>query len=110
MSNQHLGILHALSNCVSAIFNHSHSPSEDDWGDPKGEPTKRGPSLTEADRGRKMLNYALSGCMIMEVDWGGNRRIISWKEQTKHTYTSIGPMLMESHWGGKFKLSYTSCG
>ena len=36
-SNQHLGILHAFSKCVREIFNHEFSPSEVDWGDPKGE-------------------------------------------------------------------------
>ena len=35
-SNQHMGILHALSNCVRETFNHGLSPSEVDWGDPKG--------------------------------------------------------------------------
>ena len=40
------------------MFNHGLSPPEVDWGDPKREPTKHGP------------NYTLSGCMLMEVDWG----------------------------------------
>ena len=57
-SNQHMDILHAFSNCVREMFNHGLSPPEVDWGDPKREPTKHGP------------NYTLSGCMLMEVDWG----------------------------------------
>ena len=58
--NQHLVILHVFSNCVRPTFSHGLSPSEVDWGDPKGEPTKHGP------------NYTSSGCMLMEVDWEGN--------------------------------------
>ena len=58
-STQHMGILHAFSNCVRETFNRGLSPSEVEWGDPKGEPTKHGP------------NYTSSGCMLMEVDWGG---------------------------------------
>ena len=46
----------------------------------------------------------------MEIDWEGNLRIISWKVQTNHNFTSIGPMLMEVDWEGKLKLNYTSCG
>ena len=57
-SYQDMGILHIFSNCVKATFNHELSPSEVDWGDPKGEPTK-------------MLKYTSSGCMLMEVDWAG---------------------------------------
>ena len=104
-----MGILHEFSNRIRATLIHGHSPSEGDWGDPKGEPTKHQPSLMEADRGRKILNYTSSGCMLMDVDWGGNLRIISWKEQTKHNYTSIGPMFMEVDWAGKLKLNCTSC-
>ena len=48
-----MGILHAFSNCVNATFNHGLSPSEVDWGDSKGEPTKHGPSLMEVDWERK---------------------------------------------------------
>ena len=54
-----MGILHAFSNCVRETFNHGLSPSEVDWGDPKGE-------LTE------MLKYTSNGCMLMEVDCGGH--------------------------------------
>ena len=66
-SNQNMGILHAFSNCVRAAFNHGLSPSEIDWGDPKGGPTEHGPSLMEVHWERKMLNYTSSGCMLMEV-------------------------------------------
>ena len=78
-SNQHMGILHVFSKCVKPSFNHGFSPSEVDWGDPKGE-------LTE------MLKYISNGCMLMEVDWGGNLKL---------NYTSCGCMLMEVDWGGK---------
>ena len=88
-----MGILHAFSNCVRVTFNDGLSPSEVDWGDPKQEPTKHGPSLMEVDWGGKLkLNYTSSGCMLMEVDWGGNHKL---------TYTSCGCMLMEVDWGGK---------
>ena len=66
-------------NYVRATFNHGLSPSEVDWGDLKGE-------LTE------MLKYTSNGCMVMEVDWGGNLKLI---------YTSCGCMLMEVDWGDK---------
>ena len=79
-STQHMSILQAFSNCVRETFNHGLSPSEVEWGDPKGEPTKHGP------------NYTSSGCMLMEVDWGG---------KLKHNYTSCGCMFMEVDWGGK---------
>ena len=102
-SNQHMCILHAFSNCVRATFNHVLSPSEVDWGDPQGEPTKHGLSLMEVDWGRKMLNYTSSGSMVMEVDWGGNLLINSCKRKTNHNYTSSGPMLMEVEWGGKLR-------
>ena len=82
-SDQHVGILHAFSKCVREPFNHGLSPSEVDWGDPKGEPTK-------------ILKHTSSGNMLMEVDWGGN---------LKHNYTSSGPMLMEVDWGGKLIIS-----
>ena len=78
-TNEHMGILHPFSNCVRETFNHGLSPSEVDWGDPKGEPTKHGP------------NYISSGCMLMEVDWGGKLKL---------NYTSSGCMLMEVDWGG----------
>ena len=58
MPYQHMGILHTFSNCVKATFDHGLSPSEVDWGDPKGE-------------SMKMLKYTSSGCMLMEFDWGG---------------------------------------
>ena len=78
-SNQHMDILHAFINYVRATSNHGLSPSEVDWGDPKGE-------LTE------MFKYTSNGCMLMEVDWGGNLKLI---------HTSCGCMLMEVDWGGK---------
>ena len=83
-SNQHMGILHAFSNCVRETFNHGLSPLEVDWGLPKGEPTKHGP------------NYTSSGCMLMEVDWGGKLKL---------NYTSCGCMFMEVDCGGKLKVS-----
>ena len=72
-SNHYMGILHTLNNCVRATFNHGLSPSEVDWGDPKGELTK-------------MLKYTSNRCILMEVDWGGNLKL---------NYTSSGCMLME---------------
>ena len=78
-SNQHMNILHAFINYVRATFNHGLSPSEVDWDDPKGEPTQ-------------MSKYTSSGCMSMEVDWGGN---------LKPNYTSCGCILMEFDWGVK---------
>ena len=74
-----MGILYALSNCVRETFNHGLSPSEVDWGDSTGELTK-------------MLKYTSSGCMLMEVDWGGNLKL---------NYTSSRCMLVEVDWGGK---------
>ena len=53
--NQHMGTPHAFSNCVRETFNHGLSPSEVDWGDRKGEPTK-------------MLKYTSSGNMLMQFD------------------------------------------
>ena len=81
--NQHMGILHAFSNCVRATFNHGLSPSEVDWGDPKGEPTI-------------MLKYRSSECIIMEVDCIGNLKL---------NYTSCGCMLMEADRGGKLIIN-----
>ena len=78
-SIQHMDILHAFINYVRATANHGLSPSEVDWGDPKGEHTK-------------MLKYISDGCMLMEVDWGGNLKL---------NYTSCGCMHMEVEWGGK---------
>ena len=92
-----MGILHVFSNCVRATVNHGLSPSEVDWGDPKEEPTKHGPSLMEVDWERKILNYTSSnytssGCMLMEFDWGGKLKL---------NYTSCGCLVMEVDWGGK---------
>ena len=42
--NQHMGILHEFSNCVRETSNHWLSPSDVDWGDPKGESTKHEPN------------------------------------------------------------------
>ena len=85
-SNQHMDILHAFINYVRATFNHGLSPSEVDWGDPKGEPTK-------------MFRYTSSGCVLMEVDWGGklivNSMISSGVHEThqnEHNNTRV-------HWG-----------
>ena len=75
-----MGILHAFNNCVRVTFNHGLSPAEIDWGDPKGEPTKHGP------------NYTSSGCVLMEVDWGGNLKL---------NYSSRRCILIEVDWGGK---------
>ena len=38
-----------------------------------------------------MLKYTSNGCMLMEIDWGGNLKLI---------HTSCGCMLMEVDWGG----------
>ena len=81
---QHIDILHAFINHVRATFNHGLIPSEVYWGDPKGD-------LTE------MLKYTSNGCMLMEVDWGGNLKLI---------HTSCGCMLMQVDWGGKLILNY----
>ena len=82
-SNEHMDILHAFINYARATFNHGFSPSEVDRDDPKGE-------LTE------MLQYTSNGCMLMEVDWGSNLKLI---------HTSCGCMLMEVAWGGKLILN-----
>ena len=82
-SNQHMDILHAFINYARASFNHGLSPSEVDWGNPKAE-------LTE------MLKYTSNRCMFMEVDWGGNLKLI---------HTSCGCVLMEVDWGGKLILN-----
>ena len=64
-----MGILHAFSNFVKPTFNHVLSPSEVNWDDPKGEPTKYGLMHMEVDWGGNLkLNYTSSGCMLMEVD------------------------------------------
>ena len=76
-SNEHMDILHAFINYVRATFNHGPSPSEVDWGDPKGECTK-------------MFRDTSSGCMLMEVDRGGKVKI---------NYTSSEYILMEVDWG-----------
>ena len=78
-----MSILQAFSNCVRETLNHGPSPSEIDWGDPKGEPTR-------------MLKHTSSGNMLMEVEWGGN---------LKHNYTSSGSMLMEVDWGDKLIIN-----
>ena len=77
-----MDIPHAFINYVKATFNHGLRPSEVDWGDPKGE-------LTE------ILNYTLNGCMLTEVDCGGNLKLI---------HTSCECMYMEVVWGGKLIL------
>ena len=71
------------ANCVRETFNHGLSPSEVDWGDPKGDPMK-------------MLKYTSSGNILMEADWGG---------KLKHNYTSSGSMLMEVDWGGRLIIN-----
>ena len=84
---QHMGILHALSNYVRETFNHGLSPSEVDWGDPKGEPTTHGP------------NYTSSGCMLIEVDWGFKaivNCIINWGAHETHL---IVHRTTRVHWG-----------
>ena len=84
-SNQLMDIPHAFINCVKARFNHGLSPSEVDWGDPKGEHTK-------------MLKYTSSGCMLMEVDWGGKliaNSMVYWG--THETYPN-GHNISEVDW------------
>ena len=101
--NQHMCILHAFSNCLRETFNHGLSPSEDDWGDPKGETTK-------------LLKYTSSGNMLMEVDWRGNLKLnctssgnmlieADWRGKLKHNYTSSESMLMEVDWGGELIIN-----
>ena len=82
-SNQDMGILHSFSNCVRETFNHGLRPSEVDWDDPKGEPTK-------------MLKNTSNGNMFIEVYWGGNLKL---------SYTSTGSMLMEVNWGSKLIIN-----
>ena len=43
-----------------------------------------------------MLKYTSNGCMLMEVDWGGNLKLI---------HTSCGCVLMEVDWGDKLILN-----
>ena len=62
-----MGILHEFSNCVRETSNHGNSPSEVDWGDPKGEPTKHGPNCTS------------NAYVLMEVDWGGKLNCTSYR-------------------------------
>ena len=83
-SNQHMDILHAFIDYVRVTSNHGLIPSGVDWGDPKVESTE-------------MLKYTSNGCMLMEVDWGGNLKLI---------HTSCGCMLMEVYWGGKLIDNY----
>ena len=44
-----------------------------------------------------MLKYTSNGCMVMEVDWGGNPKL---------NYTSYGCMLMKVDWGGKLMADF----
>ena len=100
-SNEHMGILHAFSNCMRATFNHGISPSEVDWGDPKGEPTKHGPSIMEVDwRGNLMPNYTSCRCMLMEVDWGGKLTVNSVVNWGTHETNPNGHNISEVYWGG----------
>ena len=76
--NQHIDTPHAFSNYIKATLDHGLSLSEVDWGDPKGESTKLGPSLMEADWGGKFKpNHITSECMLSEVDWGAHDSIFS---------------------------------
>ena len=60
-----MGILHVSSNCVRATFNNGLSPSDVDWCDLKGEPTKHGPSLMEVDCERKYLTtHQVDACSL----------------------------------------------
>ena len=106
-SNQYMGILHTFSNCVRETFNHGLSPSEVDWGDPKGEPTKmlkdpsNGCMLMEVDwEGKLKLNYTSSRCMVMEVDWGGKLILNSMVDWGDHETHPNGHSLTEVDWGG----------
>ena len=78
-----MGILHSFSNCVRETFN----PSEVEWGDPKGEPTKHG------------LNYTSSGYMLMEVDWGGKLIVNSMVNWGVHETYPNGHNISEVDWG-----------
>ena len=90
-SNQHMGILHEFSNCVRETSNHGLSPSEVDWGDPKGEPTKHGP------------NYTSNVYMLMEVDWGGKLNCTSYRNSMvdwgAHETHPNGHNISEIDWG-----------
>ena len=107
-SNQHMGTLHAFSNCVRKTFKHGLSPSEVDWVDPEGEPTKHGPNntpngcmLMEVYWGVILkLNYTSYGCMLMEVDWGGKLRVNSVVDCQAHEIHPSGHCISEVYWGG----------
>ena len=43
-----------------------------------------------------MLKYTSNGCMLMELDWGGNLKLI---------HSSCGCMLMEGDWEDKLILN-----
>ena len=92
-SNQHMDILHEFSNCVREISNHGLSPSEVDWGDHKGEPTKHGP------------NYTSNVYVLMEVDWGGKLNYTSYRcsmvvDWQAHETHPTGHSISEVDWGG----------
>ena len=69
-----------LSHLKRETTKHGSSLMEVDWEgniDPNYTSTsKHGPSLMEVDRGGNINpNYTSSGCMLMQVDWGGKLRV-----------------------------------
>ena len=71
----------AFINLVRTTFSHELSPSEVDWGDPKGEPIKLGPMLNEVDWGDKLRTNSV-------VNWVAHET-----HQNEHSTTKV-------HWGG----------
>ena len=67
-SNQHMGVLHAFSNCVRETFNHGLSPSEIDWDNPKGEPTKCSSIHQVETCSWKLTGEATSSIITPQVD------------------------------------------
>ena len=88
-----MGIYHEFSNCVRETSNHGLSPSEVDWGDPKGEPTKHGP------------NYTSNVYVLLEVDWGGKINCTSYRcsmaaDWQAHETHPNGHNISKVDWGG----------
>ena len=98
----------AFSNYVKTTLNHGLSLSEVDLGDLRRETTKHGPSLMEVHCGGKIEpNYTSSGCMLMQVDWGGKLGVndinecmpseIDWGAHETH---QNGQSITKVDWGG----------
>ena len=67
----------AFTNLVRTTFSHELSPSEVDWGDPKGEPIKLGPMLNEVDWGDKLRTNSV-------VNWVAHET-----HQNEHSTTKV---------------------